>query len=38
MGVQGNRLLFFVETLQMLLWLLDFFFFFSKKKKNTPAL
>jgi hypothetical protein len=31
MGVQGNRLLFFVETLQMLLWLFDFFFFLKKK-------
>jgi hypothetical protein len=37
MGVQGNRLLFFVETLQMLLWLFDFFLFFLFKK-NTPAL
>lgn len=35
MGVKGNRLLIFVATLQMLLWLFDFF---PLKKKNTAAL
>jgi hypothetical protein len=34
MGVQGNRLLIFVETLQMLLWPFDFFLL----KKKTLQL